>query len=116
MAKGKVALPKGFTSIGGFGESWRPTKKGASLQGVMKGSKTIKVERKRNGKTVKEPWTIYTIETNDGGEMQVGESSGLRALKSVKKGVEVFIRFDGMGKAKKGQNPPRLFTVATKTK
>lgn len=116
MAQKKVALPKGFTSIGGFGESWKPEKKGATLQGTMIGKRVQMVDRKRGNKTVKEPWNIYTIRSADGGEMQVGESAGLRALASVKKGAEVFIRFDGKRVIKRGQQPMREYTVAVKGK
>lgn len=114
MAKGKVSLPKGFTSIGGFGESWKPTKKGEILQGKLAGVRVQMVDRKRGKKTVKEPWNIYTIRTSDGGEMQVGESAGLRALSRVKKGQEVYIRFDGKRVIKKGQQPMREYTIAVK--
>lgn len=112
MAQKKVSLPKGFTSIGGQGETWRPTKRGASITGTLAGVRVVKVERKRGGKLVKEPCKVYTVRDSDGGEIQLWQSAGLRAMERVKKGQKVFIRFDGMGKAKKGQNAPKLYTVA----
>lgn len=120
MAKGKVSLPKGFTSIGGIGESWKPNKVGESLQGTMLGKKTVKVNRTRKeGKKtvkVKEPVNVYTIRTTDGGEVQVWESAGLRALASVKKGAQVYIALTGKKVITKGQQPMRQYTVATKAK
>lgn len=112
MAASKVTLPKGFTSIGGMGESWKPTKKGASIQGVLIAVKNIKKKAPKKGENPM--MKLATIRTTDGGEVQVWESSRLRALFTVKKGTKVFVRFEGIGKAaKKGQNPPRLYTVAT---
>lgn len=113
MAKGKVALPKGFTSVEGFGESWKPTKKGASIQGVIAGFK--KVKKKKALKKGELPfYEICTIKTIDGGEQQLFKSAMLAPLFALKKGTKVFVRFDGIGKAfEKGHNPPRLYTVAT---
>ncbi len=113
MAVKKVSLPKGFTSIGGMGESWKPDRIGTALHGKMLGVKVVKVERKRGKETVKEPVNVYTIESKDGGEVQVWESAGLRALQKVKKGQGVFIQLVGKRVIKKGQQPMRVFEVAT---
>lgn len=112
MAKGKVGLPKGFTTVAGMGSSWKPTKKGAELQGVIVGFKKVK---RRDPKKGENPFTnLATIREADGSEQQVWESAMLRGLFSLKKGAKVFIRYGGIGKAfKKGHNAPRLYTVAT---
>lgn len=112
MAEKKVSLPKGFTSIGGFGESWKPTKKGASIEGVLLSIKKVK---RKNVKKGENPHTqIATVRDKSGAEFQLWESARLRPLFTLKKGAKVFVRYDGMGKAtQKGQNAPRLYTVAT---
>ena len=106
----RLALPKGFTSVGGFGESWKPTRKGESIQGVILGFKKVK---KKSPKKGEDPFfSIVTLKT-DLGEMQIFKSAMLAALFALKKGAKVYVRFDGVGKAfKKGHNAPRNYTVA----
>lgn len=110
-----AALPKGFTAIGGFGKSWPndETKNGEAIQGVVVEYDEITVPRKRGNKTVNEKVNNLKLETGDGTVYTVWESAGLRALfEEDYTDVEVWIRFDGMGRKKRGQNPPKLFTVA----
>jgi len=109
----KVTLPKGYQTISGFANSWKPDKKGASLQGVLVAIKKVTVERKRGKKTVKEDVNKYTFRTLTG-DVDVWESAGLRSLQQVKKGQSVFIQFIGKRIITKGQNPMREFLVAVK--
>ena len=116
MAKLKVELPAGFKAISAGGDSWKPEKVGASITGVMTGVKQVHFPEEKKGKKVTREArdvNIYTIRTKDG-DVNVWQSAGLKALAEVKKGKQVYIRFDGMGKAKPGQSAPRLYTVAVK--
>lgn len=113
-AKSNKSLPAGFRDISSIGgDLWKPTKAGSSIQGVMMRVKTVSVERTRNGKKTKEDWNIYTITTKDG-DVSIGGSAGTKALAEVKKGKEVFVRYDGSKVMKKGQQPMRLYTIAVK--
>lgn len=109
----KVTLPKGFQTISGFANSWKPDKKGASLQGKLVAIKSVEVSRKQGKKIVKADVNKYTIRTA-AGDVDVWESAGLRTLQQVKKGQEVFIQYIGKRVITKGQNPMREFLVAVK--
>lgn len=109
------ALPRGYKAVSGFGESWpgQEPKKGVTLEGTLTGFDEYKAPARKgekHGRVVK----IARIEAADGRTFSVWESSGLRALFAQDEGAEVFLRFDGMGKAKKGQNAPKLYTVAVR--
>lgn len=117
MAK-TVALPAGFKAINTRGDSWpgQNAKAGVSIQGIMHAVKTVHFDEEKKGKKVvreARDVPVYTIRTKEG-DVQIWESAGLKALAEVKKGKPVYVRYDGMGKAKPGKNPPRLYTVATK--
>lgn len=107
----KVTLPKGFKAITGGGDSWKPTKKGAAIQGVLSGVKTIHQEKR--GKMPARDITLYTIKTKEG-DVNVWGSAGLRALENVRKGKEVYIQYLGEKDVGKGKNPMRDYMVATK--
>lgn len=111
IKKVKPALPKGFTAITGGGDSWRPEKVGASLQGVLRNVKKVHMPKK--GKMAARDVNIYTI-TTPTGDVQVWESAGLRALATVKKGRQVFVQYVGKKVIGKGRNPMREFVVAVK--
>jgi hypothetical protein len=114
--KTKSALPSGFKAISKGGDSWTPTKNGESISGVLTGVKPVHFDAEMKGKKVvrqERDVNVYTIKTKNG-EIQVWQSAGLKALENVKKKQQVYIRFDGMGRAKPGQNAPKLYTVAVK--
>lgn len=111
----KSALPRGYKAVSGFGESWpgQDARKGAELTGTVTGFDEYKAPARKGekrGRIVK----IARIESNDGKMYSVWESSGLRSLFAQDEGAEVYLRFEGMGKAKKGQNAPKLYTVAVR--
>lgn len=119
MAK-QAALPKGYKSISGT-NSWPGSKpkKGATLEGVIVKFDAVKQKReeKDGKKTVVKTVTVKVarIRSKDDSETSVWESAGLKPLFNLKKGATVFLRFDGMGKAKqKGWSAPKLYTIATK--
>lgn len=111
IAKSSSAnVPKGMKALSGsFAPTWDPEKV-PELNGTFG---TIKeVPLKQGNKTVERRCTEFT--TKDGDRYTVWESAGLKVMfDEVEPGTGVYIRFDGYGQAKKGQNAPKLFTVAT---
>lgn len=107
-----ATLPKGFTAIGGFGVSFpdEHSKKGDAIQGQVTGYREgIKTQ---HGITAN-----MTIESKDGTNYTVWESAGLAVLfEEDYTDVEVWIRFDGLGRKKGKKNPPKLFTLAINDK
>lgn len=121
MAKNSAkSLPKGYKALTGFGDSWpgQKPKKGATLEGkILKFDATKQTRQEKQGKkTVEKKVTvkICRIQKADGSETSVWESAGMKPLFALKKGTSVFIRFEGMGKAKPGFNAPKLYTIAHK--
>lgn len=114
--KGKISeLPKGYTSIGGFGSNWpgEDTKPGQAISGVVVEYDSIIVTRKRGGKNVQEEVHNLKLETEDGTMFTVWESATLKALFTEDyTDMEVWLRYDGLGKKKRGQNPAKLFNIA----
>lgn len=119
------AAPKGFkkveTAIAGF---WKPAKVGQSLQGVV----GHQVETKgADGKanvyfvvrlTSEESGPIARNSDGKGGGKAVKPAIGMlvgvggRTLQTFLKereGREVFLSYAGLGEAKRGQNPPKLY-------
>ena len=109
--KGTVAtLPKGFTAIqSGFGRSWPDdTKIGEAITGIVTGYRDVKLPKNKGGDT-----QTMQIEQADGTTLDVWKSAVLEPFfKEDYEGIEVWIRFDGLGKKKRGQNPAKLFTFA----
>lgn len=104
-------LPKGYEAIGGFSESWKPEKAGDSIEGTVSGFRDVEVTRGKK----KEASRIMEIECKDGKTRSVWHSAGLNSLfERAEEGSQVYIRFEGMGKAKRGQNAPRLYTCGIK--
>ena len=107
--KAKVTqLPKGFEPITGFGMGWPndDTKKGDMIRGVMTDFDEFDTGKGKNKRTVQ----TVKVETDDG-LLTLYESSGLRVLFEYEEGTEIAVIFDGMGRAKRGQNAPRLYRI-----
>ena len=105
-----ATLPKGFQPIGGFATSWpnEETKIGDAIQGIVSGYDEIPVKRGKKTENVE----LLRLEGNDGRDYTVWRSSGLAALFDEDyTDVEVYIQYNGLGKKKPGQNPPKLFTI-----
>lgn len=111
--KGAVSvLPKGFTAIeSGFSKSWPDnTKLGEVIQGIVTGYRDVTLPKSKGGNT-----QIMTVEQADGTTVSVWKSAVLEPFfEDDYEGVEIWIRFDGLGKKKRGQNPAKLFTFAYK--
>ncbi len=114
-----AALPKGFTAIGGFGKTFpdlndpkksTDTKPGEAITGVVTGYR-------ENIKTQHGTTSNMSIETKDGENFTVWESAGLAILfEEDYTDVEIWLRFDGLGRKKGKKNPPKLFTLAVNDK
>jgi hypothetical protein len=108
-----TVLPKGFTSIGGFGKSWPndDTKVGQAIGGTVTDYDEIAVTRE--GRKVKVQ--NLKLETPEGEVFTVWESAGLMILfEEDYTGFQVWIRYDGLGAKKRGRNQARLYSVAYK--
>ena len=112
-------IPKGMKQLGGsYAKTWEP-EIGESLHGVVTGG-VRSVEMPKRGRMPASTRRVIEV-TNHADQRRVAiwESAALgelfdslNDLDENGKGQEVFIQFDGLGKKKAGQNPPKLFTVA----
>lgn len=105
VPKSKAPLPKGFKVIG-RAPNWNP-EKNPVLQGERGKTKTVVLdEGTRDEREVR----IFVLDDEEIGAVNVWESSYLTDLfDNTDDGDVVRIEFLGYGKAKKGQNPPKLF-------
>lgn len=109
-------IPEGFQTMGGgYAPSWKPEDVPV-LHGTVTGAVReveMTIGRKKQTRRCME---ITTLDGKD--RYTVWESAALGdffdAVTEAGEGGEYFLRFDGLGTAKKGQNPPKLFTVAAK--
>lgn len=104
-------LPKGYTAIGGFGKSWPDddTKPGESIAGIV-------TEYQEDIKTQHGITSNLKLETASGEVFTVWRSAALAVLfdDDDYTDMEVWLRFDGLGKKKGKKNPAKLFTIAVK--
>ena len=106
-------IPEGMKQLGGgYAPTWQP-EIGDSLHGVI--SEGIRTVEFKQGRKVTER-RVVELTTHEGERFAIWESAALGAMfdsiEADGPGGEYFIRFDGLGKKKAGQNPPKLFTVA----
>jgi len=103
-------LPAGFSRVEGFAQTW-DVEEMPVLQGTWGKVRSIQVKR---GKKMEDA-RVCDVETDEGKRYTVWDSAGLRALfDTADEGTEVYIAYEGLGTAKKGQNAPKLYTVATR--
>lgn len=114
MAKGKkyAELPKGYAPISaGYAPTWDPAAR-PLLEGVVSDFRDIKVTRGTGRNKREEQQNLCTLTTDAGEAFTVWESALLRGMfEQAKDGDRVALAFRGMGKAKKGQNAPKLIDV-----
>lgn len=104
---GERRLPPGFKPLQSGGVAW-DMEAMPELVGEWKGVRTIEVKRGRK----MEEQRLATVLTDDGRLITVWESAMLRELfDTAEEGDRVAIVYLGLGKAKPGQNPPKLFEV-----
>ena len=110
------AIPEGFETIGAsYAPAWKPEELKV-LHGPVTGAvRSVELTIRKEKKTVR---CMEVTRKKSGERFTVWESASLRDLfdqiVELGEGPEVYIRYDGLGKKKPGQNPPKLFTVAIK--
>ena len=109
------SLPPGMKAVNsGYAPSWRPETIGEQLHGVV--SDPVKVVQVKNGRKTEDRRVFELTNNADGSRHAIWESAALKELFDIVadrgEGAEVFIQYDGLGKRKAGQNPPKLFTTA----
>ncbi len=110
-------VPEGFSTIGGgYAPTWKPAEGPRVLHGPVTGAVReveLTIGRKKQNRRCME-----VTQKKSGERFTVWESAALGELfdriEELGEGPEVWIRYDGHGKAKAGQNPPKLFSVAIK--
>ena len=110
-------IPEGFEQIGGgYAATWKPEEHGKLLHGPVTGGVRdveMTIGRKKTTRRCME-----VTQKKSGERFTLWESAALVELfvqiVETGEGPEVYVRFDGYGKKKAGQNPPKLFTVAMK--
>lgn len=108
------SIPEGMRQLGGgYAPTWEP-EEGEELLGTT--STEVKLVEMTIGRKKQERRCVE-ITTEDDQRFTVWESAALGELfdelQGRGAGVPIFLRFDGLGKARKaGQNPPKLFTAA----
>ena len=111
-AASKATLPKGFEAIQRGSESWPndDTVIGEMIQGKILEFDSVTVKRGKKTEEVE----MCRVETKDKKTYTLWRSAGLAPLFDYEEGTEFAIIYDGYGKAKKGQNAPRLYRIGVK--
>jgi hypothetical protein len=110
-------IPEGFEQIGGgYAATWKPEEHGKLLHGpVTGGVREVELTIGRKKQTRR---CMEVTQKKSGVRYTLWESAALGELfdqiVELGEGPELYVRFDGYGKKKAGQNPPKLFTVAIK--
>lgn len=108
------AIPEGFETIGGsYAPTWKPENPGDCIVGeVTTGIREVKMKIGRKETTRR----VVELTNAEGVAHAVWESATLSGMfddiAAEGPGATYWIRFDGLGKKKQGQHPPKLFTVA----
>ena len=111
-------IPEGFQRTGSsFAPTWNPEDVGTSLRGVVTAAvHDVEMKPKRGQKQGDIRRCMEVTENNTATRYTVWESAMLGELfdkcAEAGEGAEVFIRYDGLGKKKPGQNAPKLYTAA----
>ena len=108
------SIPEGFKQLGGsYAETWNVEEQ-PLLQGVITGEvKEVEITRQKEKVMVR---CCELTENETEKRFTVWESAALESFidKVAAEGIggEYFLRYDGLGKKKRGQNAPTVFTVA----
>lgn len=110
--KEHVVIPSGFKpTSGSYAPTWDPANNKdhpTELIGVWGKEREIEVRRGRGVQKNR----VCNVTTEDEQVWSVWMSATLTGLfDEAKEGDTVYMRFDGLGKAKRGQHPPKLFTT-----
>ena len=109
-------VPEGFEKIGGgYAPTWKPEEMKVLHGPVTGGVREVEMTIGRKKQTRR---CMEVTHKKSGERFTVWESAALGELfdtiVETGEGPQVFLRFEGLGKKKAGQNPPKLFTVAIK--
>jgi len=109
-------IPEGFETIGGgYAPSWKPEELRVLHGPVTGGVREVEMTIGRKKQTRR---CMEVTRKKSGERFTVWQSAALGdffdQIAETGEGPEVYIRYDGLGKAKTGQNAPKLFTVAIK--
>ena len=110
-------IPEGFGEIGaGYAPTWKPEEHGKLLHGpVTGGVRDVEMTIRKKTEVRR---CMEVTQKKTGERLTLWESAALSELfetiVETGEGPEVYVRFDGYGKKKPGQNAPKLFTVAIK--
>jgi hypothetical protein len=107
-----VVIPAGFKpTSGSYAPTWDPANNSehpSELIGVWGKEREVEVRRGRGVQKNR----VCSVTTEDEQVWSVWCSATLTGLfDEAKEGDTVYMRFDGLGKAKRGQHPPKLFTT-----
>ena len=110
------SVPEGFKKLGGgYAETWAP-EIGDELIGAV--TSPIKIVPLKQGRKTTDRRCLEVTQTDTETRYTIWESATLvnmfDELGDNAEDYDVYIRFDGLGKKKAGQNAPKLFTVAIK--
>lgn len=110
------AIPEGFKKLGGdYAPAWIPEERPV-LHGRVTGE--VRVVEFKTGRKKKERRCMEVTAKKSGEAFTVWESAALGDLFDTVAdkgpGMEVYLKFDGYGTAKPGQNAPKLFQVGIK--
>ena len=109
-------VPEGFEKIGGgYAPTWKPDEMKVLHGPVTGGVREVEMTIGRKKQTRK---CMEVTHKKSGERFTLCESAALGELfdtiTDTGEGPEVYLRYEGLGKAKRGQNAPKLFTVAIK--
>lgn len=100
-------LPEGYTAIGGMAKTWDYQAE-PLLEGTIVSFSEAEVKRGKKTETV----PLCIVERQDGSRVTVWKSATLSPLfEEFEEGTQIAIAYQGLGTAKKGQNPPKLFAL-----
>lgn len=112
-------IPEGMKTLGSsYAKTWEPDV-GDSIHGTVTGGvRSVDMpKRGRMAATTRRVIEVTDVDTE--ARVAVWESAALGELfdtldgrENNGEGVAIFLQFDGFGKKKPGQNPPKLYTVA----
>lgn len=108
-------IPAGMKQIGGgYAPTWDP-KEGEAIHGPT--TSEVKEVEMTIGRKKQTRRCVEVTDQNSGNRVTLWESAALVELfdnlASSGMGTVIYVRFEGLGKAKKaGQNPPKLYTAA----
>ena len=110
------AIPEGMEEIGGgYAPTWKPEERKVLHGPVTGGVREVEMTIGRKKQTRR---CMEVTAKKSGERFTLWESAALGALfdqvVETGEGPEVYLRFEGYGKKKAGQNPPKLFKVAIK--